>query len=44
MNGIRMMTALGVKNVLTTCINERITFISQIPRRSEIEKALKEAL
>ncbi|MGM0376830.1 MAG: uroporphyrinogen decarboxylase family protein [Bacteroidota bacterium] len=44
MDGIRMMMALGVKNVPTTCINGRVAFISQIPQRSEIEKALKEAL
>jgi uroporphyrinogen decarboxylase len=44
MDGIRMMMALGVQNVPTTCINGRVAFISQIPQRSEIEKALKEAL
>ena len=43
-DGIRMMMALGVKNLPTTCINGRIAFISQIPRKSELEKAISEAL
>jgi MtaA/CmuA family methyltransferase len=42
-DGIRMMMALGVQNVPTTCINGRIAFISQIPRKSELEKAIIEA-
>lgn len=42
-DGIRMMMALGVKNLPTTCINGRIAFISQIPRKSELEKAIGEA-
>jgi MtaA/CmuA family methyltransferase len=36
-NGIRMMMALGVKNVPTICINGKVSFISQIPPRSELE-------
>ena len=43
-NGIRMMMALGVQNLPTTCINGRISFISHIPPKSEIEKAIREAL
>ncbi len=43
-DGIRMMMALGVQNLPTTCINGRITFISHIPPRSEIEQAIREAL
>lgn len=43
-DGIRMMMALGVQNLPTTCINGRITFISHIPPKSEIEKAIQEAL
>jgi len=42
--GIRMMMALGVNNVPTICINGRVAFISQIPRKSELEKAIKDAL
>ena len=42
-DGIRMMMALGVQNLPTTCINGRIAFISQIPRKSELEKAISEA-
>ncbi len=42
--GIRMMMALGVQNLPTTCINGRIAFISHIPPKSEIEKAIQEAL
>lgn len=43
-DGIRMMMALGVQNLPTTCINGRITFISHIPPKSEIEKAIQDAL
>ncbi|MGB4577793.1 MAG: uroporphyrinogen decarboxylase family protein [Paludibacter sp.] len=43
-DGIRMMLALGVKNVPTTCINGKISFISRIPPRAEIEKAIEKAL
>jgi MtaA/CmuA family methyltransferase len=42
-NGIRMMMALGVQNVPTTCINGKVSFISQIPRGSEITAAVKNA-
>jgi MtaA/CmuA family methyltransferase len=44
MDGIRMMMALGVKNVPTTCLNGHIAFVSQIPRKSEMERAIREAL
>ncbi len=40
-DGIRMMMALGVKNVPTTCINGKVEFISQIPPKDEIIRALK---
>ncbi len=43
-NGIRMMMALGVKNVPTICINGSISFISQIPRRSELEHSIRQSL
>jgi len=43
-NGIRMMMALGVQNLPTTCINGRIAFISHIPPKNEIEKAIREEL
>ena len=43
-DGIRMMMALGVQNLPTTCINGRVAFISHIPPRSEIEKAIREEL
>ena len=43
-DGIRMMMALGVQNLPTTCINGRIAFVSHIPPKSEIEKAIQEAL
>ncbi|QGY42101.1 uroporphyrinogen decarboxylase [Maribellus comscasis] len=43
-DGIRMMMALGVKNVPTTCINGKVEFISQIPPKSEIIRAIKKAL
>jgi uroporphyrinogen decarboxylase len=39
-----MMMALGVQNLPTTCINGRIAFISHIPPKSEIEKAIREEL
>jgi MtaA/CmuA family methyltransferase len=42
-DGIRMMMALGVKNVPTICINGRVAFISQIPPRRELETALAKA-
>jgi uroporphyrinogen decarboxylase len=42
--GIQMMMALGVQNVPTTCINGNVEFISQIPRKTEIEKAIKKAM
>ncbi len=43
-DGIRMMMALGVQNVPTTCINGKVSFISQIPRKTEIIKAIENAL
>lgn len=43
-DGIRMMMALGVQNVPTTCINGEVSFISQIPRKTEIIKAIEKAL
>lgn len=43
-NGIRMMLALGVQNVPTTCVNGKVSFISRIPPRAEIEKAIEKAL
>lgn len=43
-DGIRMMMALGVQNVPTTCINGKVEFISQIPPRSEIVKAIEKVL
>jgi MtaA/CmuA family methyltransferase len=43
-DGIRMMLSLGVQNVPTTCINGRVSFISQIPPKSEIVKAIENAL
>ena len=43
-DGIRMMLALGVQNVPTTCINGKIEFISQIPPKSAIVAALEKAL
>ncbi|MFV0592212.1 MAG: uroporphyrinogen decarboxylase family protein [Draconibacterium sp.] len=44
MDGIRMMLALGVQNVPTTCINGKIKFISQIPPRMEIVEAIEKEL
>ena len=43
-DGIRMMLSLGVQNVPTTCINGKVSFISQIPPKSEIVKAIENAL
>ncbi len=43
-DGIRMMLALGVQNVPTTCINGKVSFISRIPPRAEIERAIEKAL
>lgn len=43
-DGIRMMLALGVQNVPTTCINGEVKFISQIPPKSEIVKAIENAV
>ncbi|MDX9880566.1 MAG: uroporphyrinogen decarboxylase family protein [Prolixibacteraceae bacterium] len=43
-DGIRMMLALGVQNIPTTCINGKVSFISRIPPRAEIEKAIEKAL
>lgn len=40
-DGIRMMMALGVKNVPTTCINGKVEFISQIPPKSKIIEAIR---
>ena len=42
--GIRMMLALGVQNVPTTCINGKVEFISQIPPKTEIIKAIEKVL
>ena len=43
-DGIRMMMALGVQNVPTTCINGKVEFISQIPPKSAIIEAIEKAL
>lgn len=43
-DGIRMMMALGVKNVPTTCINGKVEFISQIPPKTKIVEAIKNGL
>ena len=43
-DGIRMMLALGVQNVPTTCINGKVKFISQIPPKVEIEETIKNEL
>jgi len=43
-DGIRMMLALGVQNVPTTCINGEVKFISQIPPKAEIVKAIENAV
>jgi len=43
-DGIRMMMALGVQNIPTTCINGEVEFISQIPPKSEIIHALEKNL
>lgn len=42
-DGIRMMLSLGVQNVPTTCINGKVTFISQIPPKAEIVKEIESA-
>jgi uroporphyrinogen decarboxylase len=43
-DGIRMMLSLAVQNVPTTCINGKVAFISQIPPKTEIIKAIENAL
>ncbi len=43
-DGIRMMIALGVQNVPTTCINGKIEFISQIPPKTKIIDAIIKTL
>ncbi|MFV0378775.1 MAG: uroporphyrinogen decarboxylase family protein [Mangrovibacterium sp.] len=43
-DGIRMMMALGVQNVPTTCINGEVKFISQIPPKSKIVEAIENEL
>ena len=43
-DGIRMMMALGVQNVPTTCINGKVEFISQIPPKSEIINSIEKVL
>ncbi len=43
-DGIRMMMALGVRNVPTTCINGKVEFISQIPPKNEIITAIEKAM
>lgn len=42
-DGIRMMLSLAVQNVPTTCINGKVAFISQIPPKTEIIKAIENA-
>jgi uroporphyrinogen decarboxylase len=42
--GIQMMMALGVQNLPTTCINGKVKFISQIPPKTELVKAIEEEL
>jgi uroporphyrinogen decarboxylase len=42
--GIQMMMALGVQNLPTTCINGKVKFISQIPPKAELIKAIEEVL
>jgi uroporphyrinogen decarboxylase len=42
--GIQMMMALGVQNLPTTCINGKVKFISQIPPKTELIKAIEEEL
>ena len=43
-DGIRMMMALGVQNVPTTCVNGKVEFISQIPPKTAIQEAIEKAL
>lgn len=43
-DGIRMMMALGVQNVPTTCVNGKVSFISQIPPKSAIIEAFEKEL
>ncbi len=43
-DGIRMMMALGVQNVPTTCVNGKVTFISQIPPKAAIIEAFEKEL
>ncbi|WP_163712445.1 uroporphyrinogen decarboxylase family protein [Mangrovibacterium lignilyticum] len=43
-DGIRMMMALGVQNVPTTCVNGKVAFISQIPPKSAIIEAFEKEL
>ncbi len=42
--GLRMMKALGVKNVPVTVVDGEILFVSQIPPAREIEKAIQKKL
>ncbi len=42
--GLRMMKALGVKNVPVTVMDGEILFVSQIPPAREIEKAIQKKL
>ncbi|WP_372772616.1 uroporphyrinogen decarboxylase family protein [Mangrovibacterium sp.] len=43
-DGIRMMMALGVQNVPTTCVNGKVTFISQIPPKSAIVEVIEKEM
>ncbi len=43
-DGIRMMLSLGVHNVPTTCMNGVVKFVSHIPPKQEIVKAIEGAL
>ncbi len=43
-DGIAMMVSLGVKNIPTVCIDGKIAFISRIPPKEEIAKAVKDAI
>jgi uroporphyrinogen decarboxylase len=42
--GIQMMATLGVKNIPTICINGKVEFISNIPPKQELIKAIKRHL
>jgi len=44
MEGIKMMKALGVQNVPTTCVNGKVEFISQIPPKNKIVEVISKAL